>query len=105
MAVGDSDFITNAFVRRGTTGNAMFFRNAVAWAAGKEYKVGIPSKPFHQTPQVDLSAADRAFVCWATVVALPFHVVLLGFLVWWLDRKSTRLNSSHTDISRMPSSA
>ena len=26
---------------------------------------------------------------------------------WWveLDRKSTRLNSSHTDISRMPSSA
>ena len=23
----------------------------------------------------------------------------------WVDRKSTRLNSSHTDISRMPSSA
>ena len=23
----------------------------------------------------------------------------------WIDRKSTRLNSSHTDISRMPSSA
>ena len=23
----------------------------------------------------------------------------------WTDRKSTRLNSSHTDISRMPSSA
>ena len=25
--------------------------------------------------------------------------------VKWEDRKSTRLNSSHTDISRMPSSA
>ena len=24
---------------------------------------------------------------------------------WLVDRKSTRLNSSHTDISRMPSSA
>ena len=24
---------------------------------------------------------------------------------FWRDRKSTRLNSSHTDISRMPSSA
>ena len=24
---------------------------------------------------------------------------------WTVDRKSTRLNSSHTDISRMPSSA
>ena len=29
-----------------------------------------------------------------------------GERVWiWKDRKSTRLNSSHTDISRMPSSA
>ena len=34
-----------------------------------------------------------------------------GWLIWGLgpsvttDRKSTRLNSSHTDISRMPSSA
>ena len=34
---------------------------------------------------------------------LPF---IAGALVgWWRDRKSTRLNSSHTDISRMPSSA
>ena len=29
----------------------------------------------------------------------------LGPLIGGLDRKSTRLNSSHTDISRMPSSA
>ena len=29
----------------------------------------------------------------------------LGTLIGVLDRKSTRLNSSHTDISRMPSSA
>ena len=27
------------------------------------------------------------------------------FEIWRRDRKSTRLNSSHTDISRMPSSA
>ena len=37
--------------------------------------------------------------------------LLLGVILGWLtilvtqDRKSTRLNSSHTDISRMPSSA
>ena len=39
---------------------------------------------------------------------------IMGFLEAWkenehrkplIDRKSTRLNSSHTDISRMPSSA
>ena len=28
-----------------------------------------------------------------------------NFVAVFLDRKSTRLNSSHTDISRMPSSA
>ena len=32
----------------------------------------------------------------------PGHLRLLQFAA---DRKSTRLNSSHTDISRMPSSA
>ena len=34
--------------------------------------------------------------------ALPSHF----FRLWlWLDRKSTRLNSSHERLSRMPSSA
>ena len=32
-------------------------------------------------------------------------VVKGDYAKWDLDRKSTRLNSSHTDISRMPSSA
>ena len=32
-------------------------------------------------------------------------LALIQFEVGELDRKSTRLNSSHTDISRMPSSA
>ena len=32
-------------------------------------------------------------------------MLLVGALLVFADRKSTRLNSSHTDISRMPSSA
>ena len=32
-------------------------------------------------------------------------LLLLGFLLMWTDRKSTRLNSSHITRSRMPSSA
>ena len=28
-----------------------------------------------------------------------------SYVYFYIDRKSTRLNSSHTDISRMPSSA
>ena len=33
------------------------------------------------------------------------HGALVGFLVQHQDRKSTRLNSSHIEESRMPSSA
>ena len=36
------------------------------------------------------------------VVDAPLRAMIIDS---WLDRKSTRLNSSHTDISRMPSSA
>ena len=36
---------------------------------------------------------------------LDQQFTLAGLQVTELDRKSTRLNSSHTDISRMPSSA
>ena len=32
-------------------------------------------------------------------------LIALAFILVYVDRKSTRLNSSHTDISRMPSSA
>ena len=35
----------------------------------------------------------------------PYARVMMPKMVEQLDRKSTRLNSSHTDISRMPSSA
>ena len=36
---------------------------------------------------------------------IPFHIVLLTYRDWETDRKSTRLNSSHSAKSRMPSSA
>ena len=40
-----------------------------------------------------------------TLEQLFESVVAGAFLFIVVDRKSTRLNSSHTDISRMPSSA
>ena len=48
----------------------------------------------------DNALRDVSYVL-AGVVYVPF---LLSYQIK-LDRKSTRLNSSHTDISRMPSSA
>ena len=40
-----------------------------------------------------------------TVGAFLFFISMFMAFIKVLDRKSTRLNSSHTDISRMPSSA
>ena len=59
---------------------------------------------------------NMALADWLQVAALIFTLAQLYFLVrdrWWRDRKqrsrrdrkSTRLNSSHSDRSRMPSSA
>ena len=41
----------------------------------------------------------------AQIGALLMAMRVRGEIVAEIDRKSTRLNSSHTDISRMPSSA
>ena len=37
---------------------------------------------------------------------IPWQIEMVQILMsWWQDRKSTRLNSSHIPLSRMPSSA
>ena len=51
-----------------------------------------------QNPNYDISSNDEyAFRCACEYEHLD--------LAKWLDRKSTRLNSSHSSVSRMPSSA
>ena len=40
-----------------------------------------------------------------TVIFASLLSVGLRSLMGWIDRKSTRLNSSHSSVSRMPSSA
>ena len=42
---------------------------------------------------------------WDVIAVIKAHFYFYGHLGMLKDRKSTRLNSSHTDISRMPSSA
>ena len=62
---------------------------------------------------------ERIWICWlyGNTYQLPtawvlknefpdYELATVDRIRWWnTDRKSTRLNSSHTDISRMPSSA
>ena len=64
--------------------------------------IDIPSKYEH--------AKDIAPVYPIVVSVLPdlFHYFIaftILAILWYLDRKSTRLNSSHRTVSRMPSSA
>jgi hypothetical protein len=88
VVFGDSDFVTNRLLRKGALGNATLFRNAVAWAAGKEYKVGIPPKPFGQVHRIEnLTRSKKTLTWWATVFVPPFHIVLIGLIVWWARRR------------------
>lgn len=87
IVFGDSDFISNMYVERGVSGNATLFRNAVAWAGGKEYKIGIPPKPLQQEEILDLPSQDRALAWWATVFVPPFHTLVIGLVVWWIRRR------------------
>ena len=76
-------------------------------------RVGIQS---NDLPGVLVLVADhyqRTHALWTRLKGLMIYPVmvlfgaigLLIFLKSWLDRKSTRLNSSHGKLSRMPSSA
>src|SRR3546814_6589288 len=49
-----------------------------------------------------LSAADALTAGEADAIA---HMANVSALIWQLDRKSTRLNSSHSCAARLPSSA
>ena len=63
---------------------------------------GIVSVASEEHSEVMLDFAKRAAASGLSVEGKTFLTKVLNKA---LDRKSTRLNSSHTDISRMPSSA
>ena len=57
------------------------------------------SEGAHESPTTTIKMGDEDFVKLITGELNAMSAFTSG------DRKSTRLNSSHTDISRMPSSA
>ena len=87
IVFGDSDFISNMYIQRGAIGNATLFRNSVSWAAGKEYKVGIPPKPLVQEDILEMPSEQRNLAWWVTVFAPPFHTLVIGLIVWWIRRR------------------
>ena len=61
--------------------------------------LGTPQSRAVEMAKLAVSSGARAIVC------SPLEIEGIRAVVPARDRKSTRLNSSHTDISRMPSSA
>ena len=55
---------------------------------------------------VKMMLPDKVITDHETLLAAPPDILMTNYkMLDYLDRKSTRLNSSHTDSSRMPSSA
>ena len=72
--------------------------------------MGVGSRLMIALPDYNYSAiivriASICLLLFVTVLLFQKKVTNLHLLYSLADRKSTRLNSSHTDISRMPSSA
>ena len=84
------------------------FTFITAVADGGSYAVTVltqPSSPSQTCSVTDGSGpVSGANVTNVTVTCVAAYTVA-GTVIGLADRKSTRLNSSHTDISRMPSSA
>jgi len=87
VVFGDADFVTNTYLKQGETGNLALIRSAVGWAAGREYKVGIPPKPLELERRLDAAEWKKDLARWATVFAPPFHILLVGLVVWWVRRR------------------
>ena len=67
---------------------------------GAEFVSAIANGSRPMAPTFDLPGLDSKEK--VSLQSLRGKVVVVNF---WADRKSTRLNSSHTVLSRMPSSA
>ena len=76
-----------------TTGNTLIGPGSIPWEIGNAFSV-----MFKQS-RLTLDEARKGLVIFDSI---PLRYIKPDFVK---DRKSTRLNSSHTDISRMPSSA
>src|ERR1051326_7670275 len=85
----------------GVDSSYAWMRLTAAMVLGTVSSVGMWSVP------VALPAVQADFGISRGAASVPFTFAMMGFALGGvvMDRKSTRLNSSHIPLSRMPSSA
>ena len=115
LATAQSHDIKSGLERVGVTivaGQAKLKSAQVVEVAGSEIPADVVLIATGARPRVlaETKPDGERILTWDQLYELqelPEHLIVVGSGVTGaeLDRKSTRLNSSHTDISRMPSSA
>ena len=94
-----------------STTNGLTQRLAYIWAESEKWgtlTLGMAETAFSGVTEVDLAGTESAAYNASGALSTGYYFLQTGQDggdASQIDRKSTRLNSSHTDISRMPSSA
>ena len=70
-----------------------------------DVKTCLDNAQIIQFPNIDVIIEMNQFIALCTHSVVAFYHVFCRIFVEMIDRKSTRLNSSHIPLSRMPSSA
>ena len=79
--------------------------NRDGWPNQLNLKILQQNSPLSDPMGKDFNYAEEFKTLDLDAVIKDLHALMTNSQPWWPDRKSTRLNSSHRSLSRMPSSA
>lgn len=102
MLVGSTSILLDRYSQFLGVGNLTLLFNGVVWATRfDEYFTGIQQVPRPVTAQsqpLNATTAQLSTINFITVIAIPFGILLIGFLVWWLGRERAQ-NEQETPIA------